>query len=210
MVALKNAHVHPLLNSLIVILFMWLAGLLLFARDVNQMPEEDPQHVQKADGIVVLTGGSARVPAGLDLLVAGAAPKLLISGVDPRVEMNKILPENHPARNLQECCITLGTYAEDTYGNAVEAAAWAKKYKMKSLIVVTANYHMRRALLEFTREAPRIILIPYPINPHNLLLHQWTSNPGTASLLMEEYQKLMLGFVKAFFQHLFQAEPAAS
>src|SRR5262249_13536146 len=158
-----------------------LLGLLLFAHDVNEAPEGDAKNARPADGIVVLTGGTERLPAGLALLNAHAAPRMLVSGVDPRAKTERLFGKI--PHKLKSCCITLGTHAEDTSGNAREAAAWAQQYDMKSLYVVTANYHMRRALLEFSLVLPpETALLPFSVSPSSVRTEDWSDYPGTASL----------------------------
>lgn len=200
---LKESFIHPLLNGLIVLLAIWLAGLFVFASDVAAQKDGLGMNIKKADGIVVLTGGTERVPAALDLLAGGMAPHLMISGVSPDSSAAKIIPQTHPAQRLIKCCITLGTYAEDTIGNAREAALWAQQYKMASLIVVTSNYHIRRALMEFRQTLPDVILIPYVVTADHVRADDWWNHPGTASLMLREYNKLLLAFIKFGLHRLF-------
>lgn len=202
---LKNAYIHPLLNGFVILLAIWLLGFLLFAHDVGTIAEGDVKKAGHADGIVVLTGGAERIPAGAALLKAGAAPRLLISGVDPRASIDRYFGDAPPPATLRECCITLGSYAADTPGNAREAAAWARKYAVKSLYVVTANYHMRRALLEFSLALPEAKLAPFAVTPPGVETANWSDYPGTASLFMEEYNKLLFSYIRAGVQRLFKS-----
>lgn len=198
---LKNTFLPSLFNGLFILLLAWLVGLVLYSQDVNALQNAGLNPNLKADGIVVLTGGTERVPAGLDLLQSGFAPRLLISGVDPRAGAETLI-QDHPAKSKMECCITLGVFAEDTHGNAKEAAGWVKKYAMKSLIVITSNYHMRRALLEFHQALPKTTIDYYAVNPPQAHIGEWWQYPGTASLMMEEYNKLLLALIKAGLHHL--------
>lgn len=193
---LKNSVLPPLFNGLFLFLLAWLAGLVIYSQDTMGLQYGGLDPNLKAGGIVVLTGGTERVPAGLDLLQNGFAPRLLISGVDPRTGPESII-QNHPVKAKMDCCITLGVFAEDTHGNAKEAAGWVKKHNLKSLIVVTSNYHMRRALLEFHQAMPDTPLHHVAVNPPTAHIGEWWAFPGTASLMMEEYNKLLLAFVKA-------------
>ncbi|MBI3418708.1 MAG: YdcF family protein [Proteobacteria bacterium] len=194
---------HSLLNAVIALLLAWLLGLALFVHDVMGFPEGNLKTVPKTDGIVVLTGGAARVEAGLDLLMQDTAPRLLISGVDPRAELEKIVPAAHPARKKLACCIVLGTTAADTWGNAREAAAWAQRDAMHRLLIVTSNYHMRRSLIEFRRALPDTELIPFPLVPEQVRLSKWWDYPGTASLLIGEYNKLLLAYARGPLHRMF-------
>ena len=57
---------------------------------------------------------------------------------------------------------------------------------MRSLLVVTAGYHMPRALLEIGRALPEEILYPVPVQPPAL---RGPGGVGTARLLAVEYTK---------------------
>lgn len=118
-----------------------------------------------ADGIVVLTGGSNRIEAGLRLLASGKAPRLLISGVLPGTAAAFLARESgvDPARI--DGRVTLGQSAISTRGNAEETAAWVRQHGVATLIVVTAYYHMPRALAELHRSLPRVTLYPAPVRP---------------------------------------------
>lgn len=198
---LKQNFLAPLFNGFFFILLIWCAGFFLYTEDVLVMQAGGPDPSMRADGIVVLTGGSERLPAGLDLLQAGVAPRLLISGVDPRADGENLL-QNHPAKSKLSCCITLGIFAEDTHGNAKEAAGWVSKFTMKKIVLVTSNYHMRRALLEFHQALPNTTVFRVSVNPPQAFIDEWWTHSGTASLLMEEYNKLLLAMVKAGLHNL--------
>src|SRR5271154_6804698 len=60
-----------------------LALMLGFAGFVWLLPSQEVAFDRNADGIVVLTGGTARVPDALELLAAGRGKRLLITGVNP-------------------------------------------------------------------------------------------------------------------------------
>ena len=88
--------------------------------------------------------------------------------------------------------MVLGYSAGDTAGNARETAEWMAKEGFASLRLVTANYHMRRSLLEFRRVMPGIALIPHPVFPPNFKGEKWWRWPGTASLILSEYSKYLV------------------
>ena len=60
-----------------------------------------------------------------------------------------------------------------------------------SIIVVTSNYHMPRALAEVARVLPGVTLIPYSVVDNNVHLDPWWSYPGTTKLLLSEYLKYL-------------------
>lgn len=107
--------------------------------------------LRSADGVVVLTGGSGRLQQGLTHLKAGRAKRLLVSGVDQSVRRKEFEIAQHVPAKLSACCIDLGKDAVDTISNAQETAAWVAKNKFDSVILVTTDWHMRRAAFEMER-----------------------------------------------------------
>lgn len=175
----------------------WLTGLVLFVMQVTasvELPVSD--NLRPTDAIVVLTGGSERVETGLDLLQVGKAKKLLISGVHPSVGAGKILAHSGLSKELQSCCITLGRAADNTFGNAEETRTFMEKEGFHSLRLVTAHYHMPRSLLFFHAFMPEIEMIPHPVSPDVVNLSDWWHRPGTASLLIGEYNKYLYAWIR--------------
>lgn len=172
----------------------WAGGLFLFA---GSLPRQAPEDDVRTDGIVVLTGGSERLSVGFDLLRAGRARKLFISGVYRGVDVRELLAISSKSGNDLECCVQLGYDADDTEGNAVETARWMEEEGFTSLRVVTANYHMPRSLVEFRRALPGVTLVPHPVTPQKVRLDAWWSWPGTAELIIGEYNKYLLAVVRA-------------
>ncbi len=150
----------------------------------------------RADGIVVLTGGALRIETGLALLRIGVAERLLISGVGGGVGLPALLDANWYRRPSAPAfagarevlatadaagpLITLGHSAATTTGNAIEIASWARANGLHSLVVVTAGYHMRRAMAEIATVLPHAALRPYPVHP-----------PTSLRLFAVEYVKLL-------------------
>jgi len=134
-----------------------------FAASVVSMKPYD-QSV-KADAIIVLTGGDKRVNTGLDLLSEGQAKLLFISGVNKQVRPEDLvmLWKGDPGKVL--CCITLGYTADNTASNATETKEWIKKENIKSIRLVTSNYHMTRSLLMFHQQIPDITIYKHPVTP---------------------------------------------
>src|SRR3546814_9347106 len=75
---------------------------------------------QKTDASVVLTGGPGRIDRALELLEAGQAKRLLISGVAREVKPRELAAEYKRPQQLFDCCIALGFEAENTRSNATE------------------------------------------------------------------------------------------
>jgi uncharacterized SAM-binding protein YcdF (DUF218 family) len=172
-------------------LFAYAGGFLLFLARLPLAPA-DPH----ADGIVALTGGNARLDTAVMLLEHGAAKRLLISGVDMQTDKETLgrMADGGPRF---ACCADIGYAAEDTHGNAEEAAEWARQNGFRSLLIVTARYHMPRALSEFAAVMPDEKLIAYPVENGSVAVEDWWRHPNTALLLQREYAKYLASLAAA-------------
>ncbi|MDA9505505.1 hypothetical protein XI09_12655 [Bradyrhizobium sp. CCBAU 11386] len=169
------------------------AGFIAF---LSQLRGAEIVPDRKADGIVVLTGGSSRVSDAMELLAAGYGRRLLISGVHPTStasDISRTLPEN---QSFMTCCVDLDRTALSTRGNAAEARRWAQARRFKSLIVVTSNYHMPRALVEFSHAMPETILIPFAVVGDKWREEPWWASASTLRLLLSEYVKYIAAEVR--------------
>ncbi|MCP4318692.1 MAG: YdcF family protein [Hyphomicrobiales bacterium] len=168
---------------------LFVGSFLRFSRDIIHL--EPPRKLTKADGIVVLTGGSRRIDQAVELLDGGQADRLLISGVFPATTASQIqrLTQAEPA--LFECCVDIDHDALDTIGNANETAAWVQKHGYKDVILVTSNYHMPRSLMLLRRVDGKTNYIPYPVVATDLRHLQWLQQPGAIRMLAAEYLKYL-------------------
>lgn len=171
------------------IAFVFVSAAAGFIAFLSQLRGAETVPDRKADGIVVLTGGSSRVSDAMELLAAGYGRRLLISGVHPTSTANDIsrtLPEN---QSFMTCCVDLDRTALSTRGNAAEARRWAQGRRFQSLIVVTSNYHMPRALVEFSHAMPQTTLIPFAVVGEKWREEPWWTSAPTLRLLLSEYVK---------------------
>ena len=123
--------------------FMWFAFLL-----------PQPAEIAKTDAVVVLTGGANRIDRGLEILESGNAKRMLISGVDRDVRPKELAAQYDRPMKLFNCCIDLGFRSVDTRSNALETARWVERNKVKTMRLVTSDWHMRRARFELDRALP--------------------------------------------------------
>ena len=166
---------------------LWLTGLCFFSVYAFSIRRWEV----KREAIVVLTGGFARVPAGIGLLEKGMGDHLFISGVHDKVNISSFLS---PAQRDLKNKITLGYQANNTLGNAIETAEWLKKNKIQSVLLVTSFYHMPRSLLELKDQMPEISVAPYPIFPEKRgLSFLMTKNSW---FLFSEYNKYLAVWVR--------------
>lgn len=176
----------------IILSTLWLAGFFLFVGRVTAYTEPFiDEEIAATDAIVVLTGGSERLSAGLNLLRAGKAKKLLISGVFPSVTPAEIAKLNDISEELNACCVVLGRAADNTFGNAIETRNFMRQENFRTVRLVTAHYHMPRSLFLFNKMMPNVRIYLYPVSPDSVVLTSWWNSPGTLSLLAFEYCKYL-------------------
>ena len=162
---------------LALLLILWALGFAWFALFLPQ-----PRGDEKTDAIVVLTGSAGRIDRGLALLRRRQSEQMLVSGVDQDVKPREFAHAYGVPDALMACCVTLGREAIDTRSNAIETSRWLARRHYKSVRIITADWHMRRARYELSRqlEAP-IRIIPDAVR----------SNPSL-TVLMREYHKYVL------------------
>ncbi|MBL6455740.1 YdcF family protein [Belnapia sp. T6] len=164
------------------------AGFAWFLLLAGRGPAEPERHT---DGIAVLTGGAERVETGLRLLREGRAERILVSGVHPQVTLADLARLGGQEPEALAGRVSLGPRATTTRGNAAEIAEWARAEHLDSLRVVTAGYHMPRALLELRRRLPEVALVAHPVVPATLRDPAAGGRARTWSLLAGEYLKFL-------------------
>lgn len=181
-----------LLRLLGLAVIAFIAGFLVFVFSLDTRAPASPS----ANAIVALTGGAERLDAAAQLMRAHAGERLLISGVDESVTREDLLERLALDGATFDCCVDLGRAARDTRGNADETARWANERDYRSLVVVTANYHMPRTLLELGRAMPEVELVPYPVSPDEVKLGDWWRDGATFRILAGEYLKYVASLLR--------------
>lgn len=160
------------------LLILWALGFAWFAIDLPQAAGSE-----NTDAIVVLTGGPGRIERGIDVLEAGHARRMLVSGVDRRVTLEDIKSTFHaPAKTLSQ--IDLGRSAVDTRSNAIETKRWIVDNHYKSIRLVTTDWHMRRARFELRQVLSGVTVVPDAVK----------SEPDLMGLLREYHKYLFRRF----------------
>jgi len=162
-------------------------GFFIFT-DGIQRSQPEPR---TADGIAVLTGGVARIDEAMKLLAQQKAKRLLITGVNRTTSTEALKQLASEGDQLFSCCVDIDKEARNTIDNATETSQWVALHHYNSIIVVTSNYHMPRALAELGRVMPGVTLIPYSVIVNNVRLDRWWTYPGTTRLLISEYLKYL-------------------
>jgi uncharacterized SAM-binding protein YcdF (DUF218 family) len=169
-------------------LMLWTVGLAWFVYSSLTIAA-DPK--AQTDAIVVLTGGRLRLEAGLDLLGAGRAQKLFVSGVNPHVDRGELMRVARHADDGNLGRIVIGHDADNTLGNARETAQWMREQGYRSLRLVTSWYHMRRSLLEFARAMPDTQIVAEPVFAAHTEGESWSGWFDTGLLVTGEYNKYL-------------------
>ncbi|MET0406871.1 MAG: YdcF family protein [Hyphomicrobium sp.] len=163
-------------------------GFVLFAVSVTR---DDAAGWDKADGIVVLTGGDNRIEAGAKLMSEQRAKRMLISGVNRKVSREEMQRLVSVDKRIFNCCVDLGYEALDTVGNADETRTWATTNGYTRLIIVTSRYHMPRSLAELALAMPGVTLLPYAVTPRRFPEAAWWLHATTTRVLLSEYLKYL-------------------
>ena len=178
------------LAVIVLLVLFWVFGLAAFAsRVASSTPAFEPPN---ADAIVALTGASSiRIEAAVQLLEEGKGRRLLISGVNPQARRSEVKYVARGVGRIWDCCVDLGFRAETTRGNAVETARWVAYHHYRSLIVVTADYHIPRAILELQSTMPGVELYPYPVVTDTVNARRWWTKWGDTRRITVEYCKYL-------------------
>jgi uncharacterized SAM-binding protein YcdF (DUF218 family) len=161
------------------------AGFLWF---MGRVPTSEVPLRGNADGIVALAGGASRVADAMELLAAGHGKRLLISGANRSTNSKEISRLNPEFTRWVHCCVDFD-WSLNTLGNAVETRRWAQGRGFHSLIVVTSNYHMPRALAEIAHQLPDVKLVPFAVVTDRQRAEPWWRDAATARRMFSEYVK---------------------
>lgn len=135
----------------------------------------------RTDAVLVPTGGAGRIARGLEVLRDGDAKKMFVSGVDPEVKPGEFAKEFKVRGAEMRCCVTLGYLAVDTRSNAGEAAQWLTSNDVRTVRLVTTDWHMRRAAAELRHSIP----------DHIAVIEDGVTSDTTLGTLFLEYNKLL-------------------
>lgn len=181
--------------SLGVALAAWLVGFFVFLARLPSAPTSAPG---AADAIVIFTGGGARIAAGMELLSDGVAPRLFISGVHPETTRESLIALSPESAALFDCCVELGHQARSTEGNAEEVARWVEANGVSTLVLVTSDYHIPRALVETKARLPRTELRPFAVESGLLSSGRRPAYPSSWAQLAYEYTKFLAAHLRTF------------
>lgn len=162
------------------LVLVYAIGFLVFAVSLP-----GPAGDERADAVIVPTGGSGRIARGLEVLREGYADTLFVSGVDPEVTPGEFAAEFDVSPREMACCVTLGYLAVDTRSNAGETAQWLADNEATSVRIVTTDWHMHRVVAEMRDALP---------DGTPVIIDAVPSAPALGQLFLE-YNKLLASVV---------------
>ncbi len=153
------------------------------------------QNTQKADAIVVLTGGKGRVEEGIRLFRESRAKFLFLVGVDPSVRKSDLYRPKPGDPSVDN--VILEKSSRNTLENSIFGRDVIVGNGVHSVLLITSRYHLKRASILFRNSLPKdITIIPYPVDTVNLK-ESWWSHGGSFHLLFREFYKYCM--LRMFF-----------
>ncbi len=145
------------------------------------------QTAQKADAIVVLTGGKGRVEEGVRLFRESRAKFLFFVGVDPSVTKSDLYRQKNGDPSADN--VILEKSSRNTLENSIFGRDVIVSRDVRSVLLITSRYHLKRASILFRNSLPKdITIIPYPVDSVNLK-ESWWNHGGSFQLLFREFYK---------------------
>lgn len=187
----------------IITFVMWLGGLVWF---IDDMPQGSPAPQTKTKAIVVLTGGNNRISEGLRLLSQKKSPTLMISGVQKGTPLQAVIKASGYQGAVNHRRIALDYNSTTTVENARNVAKWCRQKKISSIRLVTANYHMKRTLIEFNHSLKNVKIIPHAVNPLDSSRNSWCKDYKVFCLYMNEYHKYLGALIRMNVQYFYEKE----
>lgn len=183
-----------LLSVLAAIALIWAGGFVLF---IANLPKPAPDGQSPADGVVVYTGGGGvRISSAMALFADGAGERLLISGVHPDTSAARLSEFWVGPKERFDCCVDLGRDALTTEGNAGELSNWAARHNFQSIILVTSDYHLPRAMTVTRARMKNATITPYPVRSGYLDAKGRPASFDAMINLAGEYTKYLLAQIK--------------
>ena len=191
-------------------IFFIMSMFILFLIELNNFKENILSFTQynkkESPNIVILTGGTNRIKDGLKIIkdfreLKKSNYKILVSGTGTGFTKNSLknqLGSNFNPKLIQ-CCIDLDNVSKNTITNASETFKWTQKKNIKEFILITSNYHMPRAYLEFKNIMPNLKIHTFEITPKNHDIENWLNSYQTFSLVFTEYCKYIIASLRIKF-----------
>ncbi len=188
---------------LFVFFLYYLLDLIIFLNSYKKSTEEykalleKDEKVKRTEAIIVLAGDKGRIKAGILLLKKRKSNCLIVSGTGSGISKEDILSsQGDSAYAIQEIWdkIVIENVSNSTVSNVEESLKLINSCgKINRLIIVTSDYHIKRAKIAFTSKVKGIYEIYSYAVPSN-----YKKNVGNFTKLFIEHLKLFLFSKTAF------------
>lgn len=174
-------------RAFVTLIVMGLFAVAVLFMDFTYKTFSYQQHSLKADAIVVLAGGKGRVDEGVRLYRESRARFLIFVGVDPSVRKSDLYRPQ--AGDPSADNVILEKASRNTLENAIFGRDVIARHNIRSIILMTSRYHLKRSSILFRNSLPKDVAIyPYPVDTKNLK-ESWWSHGGSFQLLFREFYK---------------------
>lgn len=184
----------PLLILLVVVLVAWSSRTTILGWAGNQLEVNQPP--RPADIVIILAGGlrGERILKGGELVRAGYAPLALFSGPTLSYETSECdwafpYAERHGLPKSLFVCVP--NAAHSTQEEAGYLLAEARRRGVRRILLVTSDYHTRRADRIYRKLAPEMEITTVAArSPEFRLDRWWESREGRKLWLLEAVKTL--------------------
>ena len=149
---------------------------------------------QKADAALVLAGDGwgYRILTGAQLARDGYVPRVLVSGPDGSYDVHEcdlaipfVVKHGYPVSYF----VHLENSARSTLAEAQAVLPVIRQMGFKRILVVTSNYHTRRAGTIFRRLAPDLTILMVAAPDKNFTAEGWWHNREGQKTFVTEWEK---------------------
>jgi uncharacterized SAM-binding protein YcdF (DUF218 family) len=148
--------------------------------------------LKQADVIHILGGGFDRLDYGLQLYEQGYGRRIFITGGDDAIVYRAYALANGADA---EHTLPVESWAINTYQEALELKQFLdREVSIRSVIVVSSPYHMRRAQWTFQDVLGKQVDLHFAPVPFELARHQqqWWLDARSRKIVIGEYFKLLI------------------
>lgn len=180
--------------GIVILFFIVLEGIGLYEYANSSINYQANKFIPNNTGlIVVLAGSSGRINTAYELMKERQVPVLFVAGVYKAVSFDDLAREFKIDYNDRER-IKIDNVSRTTLENAKVALQFAEENNIKTIVLVTSVYHIKRAELIFNKvfEDQGAMIIPYTAYTTKLESDSWWGDYRTFMNFLDEYFKFQL------------------
>ena len=142
----------------------------------------------QSEAIILLTGGGIeRHQKAVSLYKDGFAPLIIVSNALEDGIYESVIQLGVPRKDVIK-----ETKADSTYSNALYTLAIMKEHNLKSAIIVSSDYHMRRVKINFKSVFSNSgIRLNYSAAQTYYSSNYWFANKRNINTTIDEYTKIL-------------------